>query len=161
MKTNIATYDEYDRHIMQHMQRDSSKSLEDLAQAVNLSRNAVWRRIKRLQDSGIIKARVALLDAQSVGLGLIVFISISVSTHSKDWADKFAKVIDSLPQVQSAYRTSGNQDYLIKARVSNVQAYDDLYQRLISQIELADVSASFVMEELKNTTELPLSLIHI
>jgi|TARA_B110000093_G_C12969329_1_gene411432 Lrp/AsnC family transcriptional regulator len=156
MVKNIATYDDYDRHILQHMQRDSSQSLEDLAQAVSLSRNAVWRRIKRLQDSGIIKARVALLDAQSVGLGLIVFISISVRTHSKDWADKFAKVIDSLPQVQSAYRTSGNQDYLIKARVSDVQAYDDLYQRLISQIELADVSASFVMEELKNTTELPL-----
>jgi len=156
MVKNIATYDDYDRHILQHMQRDSSQSLEDLAQVVSLSRNAVWRRIKRLQDSGIIKARVALLDAQSVGLGLIVFISISVRTHSKDWADKFAKVIDSLPQVQSAYRTSGNQDYLIKARVSDVQAYDDLYQRLISQIELADVSASFVMEELKNTTELPL-----
>ena len=156
MIKNIATYDDYDRHILQHMQRDSSQSLEDLAQAVSLSRNAVWRRIKRLQDSGIIKARVALLDAQSVGLGLIVFISISVRTHSKDWADKFSKVIDSLPQVQSAYRTSGNQDYLIKARVSDVQAYDDLYQRLISQIELADVSASFVMEELKNTTELPL-----
>ena len=156
MGNNIATYDDYDRHILQHMQRDSSQSLEDLAQAVSLSRNAVWRRIKRLQDSGIIKARVALLDAQSVGLGLIVFISISVRTHSKDWADKFSKVIDSLPQVQSAYRTSGNQDYLIKARVSDVQAYDELYQRLISQIELADVSASFVMEELKNTTELPL-----
>ena len=156
MSNNTATYDDYDRHILQHMQRDSSQSLEDLAQAVSLSRNAVWRRIRRLQDSGIIKARVALLDAQSVGLGLIVFISISVRTHSKDWADKFAKVIDSLPQVQSAYRTSGNQDYLIKARVSDVQAYDDLYQRLISQIELADVSASFVMEELKNTTELPL-----
>ena len=156
MVKNIATYDDYDRHILQHMQRDSSQSLEDLAQAVSLSRNAVWRRIKRLQDSGIIKARVALLDAQSVGLGLIVFISISVRTHSKDWANKFAKVIDSLPQVQSAYRTSGNQDYLIKARVSDVQAYDDLYQRLISQIELANVSASFVMEELKNTTELPL-----
>jgi Lrp/AsnC family transcriptional regulator len=156
MVKNIATYDDYDRHILQHMQRDSSQSLEDLAQAVSLSRNAVWRRIKRLQDSGIIKARVALLDAQSVGLGLIVFISISVRTHSKDWANKFAKVIDSLPQVQSAYRTSGNQDYLIKARVSDVQAYDDLYQRLISQIELADVSASFVMEELKSTTELPL-----
>ena len=156
MSNNFATYDDYDRHILQHMQRDSSQSLEDLAQAVSLSRNAVWRRIRRLQDSGIIKARVALLDAQSVGLGLIVFISISVRTHSKDWADKFAKVIDSLPQVQSAYRTSGNQDYLIKARISDVQAYDDLYQRLISQIELADVSASFVMEELKNTTELPL-----
>ena len=151
-----ATYDEYDRKILQHMQRDAAQSLDDLAQAVNLSRNAVWRRLKRLQDSGILKARVALVDAQKVGLGLTVFISISVRTHSKDWANQFSKVIASLPQVQSAYRTSGNQDYLIKARVCDVQAYDTLYQRLISRIELADVSASFVMEELKDTTELPL-----
>ena len=103
-----------------------------------------------------MKARVALLDAQKVGLVLTVFVSISVRSHSKDWADQFTQVIRSLPQVQSAYRTSGHQDYLIKARVRDVQAYDDLYQRLISRIELADVSASFVMEELKDTTELPL-----
>mgnify|MGYP006106903167 FL=1 len=69
-----ATYDEYDRKILQHMQRDAAQSLDDLAQAVNLSRNAVWRRLKRLQDSGILKARVALVDAQKVGLGLTVFI---------------------------------------------------------------------------------------
>ncbi len=99
---------------------------------------------------------MALLDAQKIGLGLTVFVSISVRSHSKDWADQFTKVIRSLPQVQAAYRTSGHQDYLIKARVRDVQAYDDLYQRLISRIELADVSASFVMEELKDTTELPL-----
>ena len=96
------------------------------------------------------------LDAQKIGLGLTVFVSISVRSHSKDWADQFTKVIRSLPHVQSAYRTSGHQDYLIKARIRDVQAYDDLYQRLISRIELADVSASFVMEELKDTTELPL-----
>ena len=156
MASYIVAYDTFDKHILQHMQRDTSQSLEDLAKAVNLSRNAVWRRLKRLQDSGILVARVALLDAQAVGLGLTVFISISVSTHSKDWAENFSKVIDSLPQVQSAYRTSGNQDYLLKARVRDVQAYDDLYQQLIGKIELADVSASFVMEELKDTTELPL-----
>ena len=156
MSSFIATYDDYDRAILYHIQRDAAQSLEDLAKAVNLSRNAVWRRLKRLQDSGILRARVALLDAQKVGLGLTIFISISVRTHSKDWADQFSKVIASLPEVQSAYRTSGNQDYLIKARVRDVQAYDTLYQRLISRIELADVSASFVMEELKDTTELPL-----
>jgi Lrp/AsnC family transcriptional regulator len=103
-----------------------------------------------------LKARVALLDAQKVGLGLTVFVSISVRSHSKDWGDQFTQVIRSLPQEQSGYRTSGHQDYLIKARVRDVQAYDDLYQRLISRIELADISASFVMEELKDTTELPL-----
>ena len=138
------------------MQRNAAQPSEELSEAFHLSRNAVWRRLKRLQDSGLLKARVALLDAQKIGRGLTVFVSISVRSHSKDWADQFTKVIRSLPHVQSAYRTSGHQDYLIKARIRDVQAYDDLYQRLISRIELADVSASFVMEELKDTTELPL-----
>ena len=140
------------------MQRNLAQSLEDLAQSVNLSLNAVWWRLKRLQDSRILKVRVALVDAQKVGLKLTVFIFISVRTHSKNWADQFSKVIDSIPKIQLAYQTSGNQDYFIKARVLYVQAYDDLYQRLISRIELADVSASFVVEELKDTTELPLPL---
>ena len=140
------------------MQRNLAQSLEDLAQSVNLALNAVWWRLKRLQDSRILKVRVALVDAQKVGLKLTVFIFISVRTHSKNWADQFSKVIDSIPKIQLAYQTSGNQDYFIKARVLYVQAYDDLYQRLISRIELADVSASFVVEELKDTTELPLPL---
>ena len=138
------------------MQRNSAQSLEDLPQSVNLSRNAVWRRLKRLQDSGILKVRVGFVDTQKVGLGLTVFIFISVRTHSKNWADQFSKVIDSIPQIQSAYRTSGNQGYLIKARVLDVQAYDNPYQRLISRIELAEINTSLVMEELKDTTELPL-----
>ena len=137
------------------MQRNSAQSLEDLAQSVNLSRNAVWRRLKRLQDSGILKVRVGFVDTQKVGLGLTVFIFISVRTHSKNWADQFSKVIDSIPQIQSAYRTSGNQGYLIKAKVLDLQAYDNLYQKLVSRIELAEINASFVMDELKDTTGLP------
>ncbi|HAJ83976.1 MAG TPA: transcriptional regulator [Rhodobacteraceae bacterium] len=140
------------------MQRNLAQSLEDLTQSVNLSLNAVWWRLKRLQDSRILKVRGALVDAQKVGLKLTVFIFISVRTHSKNWADQFSKVIDSIPKIQLAYQTSGNQDYFIKARVLDVQAHDNLYQRLISRIELADVSASFVVEELKDTTELPLPL---
>ena len=140
------------------MQRNLAQSLEDLTQSVNLSLNAVWWRLKRLQDSRILKVRGALVDAQKVGLKLTVFIFISVRTHSKNWADQFSKVIDSIPKIQLAYQTSGNQDYFIKARVLDVQVHDNLYQRLISRIELADVSASFVVEELKDTTELPLPL---
>ena len=98
---------------------------------------------------------MAFVDAQKVGLGLTVFIFISVRTHSKNWADQFSKVIDSIPQIQSAYRTSGNQGYLIKAKVLDVQAYDNLYQKLVSRIELAEINASFVMDELKDTTGLP------
>ena len=152
----FVSYDDHERAILQQTQRNTAQSLEELSEAFHLLRNAVWRRGKRLQDSVILKASVALLDAQRVGLGLTVFVSISVRSHSKDWADQFTKVICGLPQVQSAYHTLGHQDYLIKARVRDVQAYDDLYQRLISHIELADVSASLVIEELKDTTELPL-----
>ena len=152
----FVSYDDHERAILQQTQRNTAQSLEELSEAFHLLRNAVWRRGKRLQDSVILKASVALLDAQRVGLGLIVFVSISVRSHSKDWADQFTKVICGLPQVQSAYHTLGHQDYLIKARVRDVQAYDDLYQRLISHIELADASASLVIEELKDTTELPL-----
>ena len=152
----FVSYDDHERAILQQTQRNTAQSLEELSEAFHLLRNAVWRRGKRLQDSVILKASVALLDAQRVGLGLTVFVSISVRSHSKDWADQFTKVICGLPQVQSAYHTLGHQDYLIKARVRDVQAYDDLYQRLISHIELADASASLVIEELKDTTELPL-----
>ena len=83
MSDKFVTYDDYDRAILQQMQRNSAQSLEELSEAVHLSRNAVWRRVKRLQDSGLLKARVALLDAQKIGLGLTVFVSISVRSHSK------------------------------------------------------------------------------
>ena len=87
MSDKFVTYDDYDRAILQQMQLNSAQSLEELSEAVHLSRNAVWRWVKRLQDSGLLKARVALLDAQKIGLGLTVFVSISVRSHSKDWAD--------------------------------------------------------------------------
>ena len=108
------------------MQPNAAQPLEELSEAVNLSRNAVWRRLKRLQDSGLLKARVECIGTQKIGLGVTVFVSISVRSHSKDWANQFTKVIRSLPHMQSAYRTSEHQDYLIKARIRDVQAHDDL-----------------------------------
>ncbi|MDE3120953.1 MAG: Lrp/AsnC family transcriptional regulator, partial [Paracoccaceae bacterium] len=91
-----------------------------------------------------------------VGLGLTVFMLIRTDTHTPDWLQKFAKATRDMPEILGAYRMTGDLDYLIRARVADVKDYDRLYQALVQRVALADVSASFVMEEIKETTELPL-----
>lgn len=152
---DMVTYDDLDRRILGELQRDAGRALEEVAEAVGLSRNAVWRRVRRLEEAGVLRGRVALVAPEAVGLGLLVFISVRTDRHDADWAAKFRAAVRSLPEVLGAFRTSGEQDYVIHARVADVQAYDRLYQRLIAKIELKDVSAAFVMEELKATTVLP------
>lgn len=147
--------DRLDLRLLSELQRDAGRSIEAMAEKVGLSRNAVWRRIKRLEEEGIIKGRVALVEPNALGLGLIVFISIKTDRHDAEWTDRLAQVVRDFPEILGAYRTSGELDYLLRARVANVQAYDRLYQSLIAHIDLKDVSASFVMEEIKETTELP------
>ena len=151
------TYDDLDRRILVELQRDAGRSVDELAEGVGLSRNAVWRRVKRLESVGIITRRVALVDPQLVDLGLVVFISVKTDRHDKEWAAQFSKAVLAFEEVLGVYRTSGEQDYLIRARVADVRAYDRLYQRLIARVDLKDVSASFVMEEMKETTRLPIA----
>ena len=141
--------------ILQHLQRDCSVSIDKLGERVGLSRNAVWRRIKGLEESGFITNRVALVDPQMLGLDLLVFIQIRTSEHDERWRMQLSQVVQTLPQVLSAHRMTGDLDYLVMARVANMAEYDKLYQLLTAQVSMRDVSASFVMESLKNTTELP------
>ena len=148
--------DEIDRKILTLLQQDASLPLEEVGARVNLSRNAVWRRIRAMEASGLIRARVALLDPAQLGLGLQVFITLRTSDHSPDWLERFARATADLPQITGVYRMTGDIDYLIRARVSDMADYDALYQRLIRRVPLSDVSASFVMEEIKDTTALPL-----
>ncbi len=148
--------DHIDRKILQKLQLDASLSLEDLGEAVALSRNACWRRVKTLTDAGVIKSRVAILDAEKLNLDLTVFISVRTNQHDPDWLERFAVATRSMSEILGAYRMSGDLDYLIRAQVSDMPAYDRFYQRLIKRIKLADVSASFVMEQIKETTALPL-----
>ncbi len=153
---NFMEIDQIDRRILQHMQRDCDVSLETLGETVGLSRNACWRRIKLLSAAGVIKRKVALLDADAIGLPLSVFIQVRTDRHDADWSQKFARAAKALPQIQGVYRMSGELDYLIRARVADMKDYDRLYQKLTASVSLADVSASFVMEEIKETTALPL-----
>lgn len=147
--------DPTDRKILHHVQRDAEASLDTLSDEIGLSRNATWRRIKQMEKAGIIRARVALLDPEAIGLRLTVFILIRTDKHTKAWAENFAKATRGLDAIQGVYRMTGDLDYLIRAQVEDVDAYDRLYQRLISQVDITDVSASFVMERIKETTALP------
>lgn len=150
--------DAIDRRILAELQRDGTLSVDQLSSRVNLSRNACWRRMRRLEDDGVLVGRVALVDADKVGLGLSVFILIRTSSHDPDWLKKFREAVVSFPEITGVYRMSGDLDYVLRARVADVKSYDRLYQRLIAKVPLSDVSASFVMEEIKETTVVPVEL---
>lgn len=150
--------DTIDRRILAELQRDGTLSVDQLSERVHLSRNACWRRVKRLEEERVITGRVALVDADRIGLGLSVFILVRTSRHDADWLAAFNQAVVSLPEITGAYRMSGDLDYVLRARVADVKAYDRLYQRLIAKVPLSDVSASFVMEEIRDTTVLPVEI---
>ena len=148
--------DRIDRAILAELQRDATLTVDDLAARIHLSRNACWRRVKALEESGVIKARVALIDATKLGLGLTAFIAIRTAQHEEKWLEKFSRAVRDFPEIIGVYRTTGETDYLLQAVVSDIAGYDQLYKRLITRISLTDVSASFVMEKIKETTALPI-----
>ena len=151
----IDELDETDRRILAILQSDVSLSMDAIAERVHLSRNACWRRIRLMEESGVLKARVALVDPKAVGLGLAVFVMIRTQRHDPDWLTQLKKVIQEMPEIMGAHRMSGDLDYVLRVRVADVAGYDRFYQRLIARVTLADISASFVMEDLKETTALP------
>ena len=148
--------DTTDRKLLDLLQRDASLSLDELSARAALSRNACWRRIKRLEDDGVIKARVTLLDAGRINVGLTAFIALRTTEHSAKWLEQFSRAVRDIPEIVGVYRMTGDVDYLLQAVIPDVAAYDALYKRLIGRITLADVSSSFVMEQIKATTVLPL-----
>ena len=148
--------DKIDFKLLHLLQRNSDMSLDEISESVNLSRNACWRRIKQLEQTGVIERRVALLNPAKLGLHLKVFIQIKTAHHNSQWTGKFSQTVAAFPEILGVYRTSGELDYLISAVVKDMAHYDRLYKRLTSELTLTNVSASFVMESIKDTTELPL-----
>jgi len=147
--------DDLDKKILRELQTDASTPIEELGEKIGLSRNACWRRIKLLEENGVIQKRVALASPDALGLGLQVFIAVRTNDHHQGWLDRFSRAVKDIPEITGAYRMSGDLDYLIRARISDIKDYDALYQRLIRKVQMSDVSASFVMEEIKETTALP------
>jgi Lrp/AsnC family transcriptional regulator len=148
--------DEMDIKILRILQADCTRAVADIGKEVGLSTTPCWRRIQKLEDSGVIRRRVALLDSRQVNAGVTVFVSIRTDRHSTEWMERFHAAVAVFPEVVEFYRMSGETDYLLRVVVPDIAAYDAFYKRLIAKIEIAKVSSAFAMEQIKYTTELPL-----
>ena len=148
--------DDTDRKILVELQRDASRSLDDIAKAVGSSKTPVWNRIRKLREAGVIGAQTVTLDAEALGFEACFFVLIRTSEHEAAWQKAFLKALQERPEVQEAHRLAGDIDYILKVRVRNARAYDAFYQALISEVRVHNVTALLSMEEIKSTTALPL-----
>lgn len=148
--------DDMDRKILRVLQEDSSMSISDIARQVGLSASPCWKRINRMQQDGLIKRQVTVLDADKLGFGLTVFVSIKTGEHSADWLRNFAEAVKKMPEVLEFHRMSGEVDYLLKVLVPDMRSYDGFYKRLVELSSLNEVTSRFSMETIKETTALPI-----
>ena len=148
--------DQIDKQILMQLQHNAAQPVADIARKVGLSVTPCWRRIQRMEENGIIRKRVALLDSKAIGVGMSVFVAVRTDQHNSEWLKNFAGMVAEMDEVVEFYRMSGEVDYLLRVVVPNMSAYDSFYRKLIGNVQLTDVSSSFAMEEIKYTTALPL-----
>ncbi len=149
--------DPIDRAILRLIQRDAGLSLAEIAAEVGLTPTPCWKRIRRMEQTGVIIGRVALVDPAKVGLGLSIFVAIETGDHSAPWIETFAGTVEKMPEVVDCWRLGGDVDYLLRVVVPDMAAFDAFYRRLTSEVpSLRKVTSRFAMERVKNTTALPL-----
>lgn len=148
------SFDEIDRQILDLLQQ-RDRPIAVLAEEIGLSQTPCWRRIRKLEEAGVIRGRVTLVDPIEAGVGLTVFIAVTAPRHEISWLNQFRELIESIPEVVEAYRLTGSTDYILKVLVPDIQAYDEVYKSLIERLDFSQISASIAMEELKFTTAVP------
>jgi Lrp/AsnC family transcriptional regulator len=147
--------DAIDRKILDILQVDATVPVAAIAERVGLSAAPCWRRIKRMEDDGVIKRRVALVDRRKAKVPMTLFVSVRTTRHAVQWVEDFRRVISDISEIVEAWRLTGEVDYLLRIVVPDVDAYDAVYKRLINRLEFADVSSAIAMEEMKYTTAIP------
>ena len=150
--------DKFDRDILHKLQRHGRMSNQELAEAVNLSPSPCLRRIRRLEEEGLIEGYVALLNARKLGLNLMAFIQISMDKHTPERFTEFDKIITTLPEVLECHLITGQaDDYLLKVIVEDMDAYQQFLLHKITRIEgVSGVHSSFVLRSPVNSTALPI-----
>ena len=153
----MQSLDRKDLRILDLLQQDATLPINDIAEAVGLSRTPCWRRVRELEKSGYIRKRVALLDRTLLGVPISVFVAVKTDQHNAKWLSQFRDAVNALPEIVEAYRLSGETDYLLRILVRDIEGFDKVYKKLIELVDFSDVSSSFSMEELKCTTAIPLA----
>lgn len=148
--------DEIDRKIIALLQGDATLSVAQLADKVGLSPTPCWKRVQKLEGNGVITRRVALVDPEKIGVGLIVYVAIEAGDHTPEWLAAFSKAIAEMPEVMEAHRMAGEVDYMLRVAVTGMAEFDAFYKRLIAAAPMRNVTSRFAMEGLKYTTAYPL-----
>jgi Lrp/AsnC family transcriptional regulator len=148
--------DHIDARILMELQEDASQSQRDLADKIGLSQNACWRRIKQLQEDGVLKGQTARIDRELLGRGLVVFAMIRTRNHSAEWLKKFRSHVTSISDITDFYRIGGDYDYMLKIVTRDMKSYDEVYQRLIEKLDLENVTSYFTMEAILENRAIPI-----
>jgi Lrp/AsnC family transcriptional regulator len=150
--------DATDKKILHLLQADAGQTVKQIAAQLPLSVTPCWKRIQKLEQDGVIRARVALLDPKKINADVTVFVAIKTDQHSREWIERFDRAVSDLPEVMEIYRMSGEIDYLLRVVVSSIEAYDRFYKKLVDRIELSNGTSSFAIEQMKFTTALPINI---
>ncbi len=149
--------DKVDKTLLNMLQQDTTTSLQELADTVNLTTTPCWKRLKRLEEQGMIDKKVALLNPERLGLSFVAFALIKTNNHSNEWYQAFVDTVSEFPEVMEFYRMAGEFDYMMKVLVSDMKAYDEFYKKLVNSVEgISNVTSTFAMESIKYTTALPI-----
>lgn len=153
--------DAIDRKILDILQADASVPIATIAEKVGMSTAPCWRRIRKLEDDGVIVRRVALLSRRKANVPMTVFVSVKAPRHAVEWLQAFRKLIAGIPEIVEAWRLTGEADYQLRIVVPDIETYDVVYQRMISRLEFSDISSAIAMEEMKYTTAIPTNYIAV
>ncbi len=148
--------DHIDTRILKELQKDATLSQRELADRVGLSQNACWRRLKALNESGVLIGSTARIAREKLGLTLVVFVMLRTRHHSADWLQAFRRHVLTIPEVVDFHRIGGDYDYQLKVVTQDMASYDKVYQRLIEKVELDSVTSYFAMESIAEGRPLPL-----
>ncbi len=152
----MISLDDIDRRILQRLQQEGRLSNAELADKVGLSASPCWRRVKALEDAGVIRGYAALLDAKAVGLGVNVFMSVSLSTQVEKALKDFERAAAARPEVMECYLMTGDSDYLLRIVVPDLEAYERFVMDFTKIAGIAQIRSSFALRTVKQGAALPL-----
>ncbi|MBT9385764.1 Lrp/AsnC ligand binding domain-containing protein [Pseudooceanicola sp. CBS1P-1] len=147
--------DRIDRKIIAVLMADATVPLARLSHEVGLTQTPCWKRVRKLQEAGVIRARVALVDPEHLGLGLTAFAGVSAPDQGAEWHRRFAAVLEDIPEVMEAYRLTGSQDYVLRIVARDMADFERIRSGLTEAIPIRDLTTSFALQRLKSETALP------
>ena len=149
--------DEIDRNILRILQRNAGVKIGEIADQVGLSHTPCWRRINKMEETGLITNRICILDPEKIGMDVSIFVFVRLDTHSSEALEEFEEATRVIPEILQCYTMSGEFDYLLRVVVPTVRDYEKAVKgRLLKLPHVGIMNSHFALNEIKNTTALPI-----